>query len=79
MPYGETKHVVYPPYYLASVAASGGRGTQVTLVFVDNEEDGGLLGYTHDQIAEAVETALGSLTGVTGTSLIRQEISTIVL
>jgi hypothetical protein len=79
MPYGETKHIVYPPYYLASVGASGGRGTQVTLVFVDNEEDGGLLDYTHDQIAEALETALGGLTGVTATSLIRQEVSTTIL
>lgn len=77
MPIGQTTHDVFLPYYSATASASGGKFVRVTFELYDAEEEGGLPGYTHDQIADTIRNALEGLTGVTGVTLDRRdEIST---
>lgn len=58
------------PYYNIMVATSANEtALRVTVKFDEDDFEDGLPGYTHDDIALAIQTALEGLTGVTDSDL----------
>lgn len=58
------------PYYQIKADSSSTSGwTVFQIEMFDDDGNGGVVGYTHDQLADAIRDAIGNLTGVTSITL----------